>query len=607
MEGRLTPVLHLTKPEDQRTLLGVLGVDLDLIDAHTHPSTSVFYYRFSANTAMADPGAGQYRINTGLFTTSTALALDVVTDNGTDVTSVLSSILAGDLLYVQTQASSANWARYQVTATPTNQGGWFQIPVTPVSSGGSAPNNNAPCLIQVTMGSGGGGGGGMTNPMTAPEDLIKGGAGGTPTRFARGAEGQVMIVYQGQIIWATPTWIVNPMSAVGDMVMGGTAGQPMRLAGGTNNQILTFVGGFPSWQTPASSLPPNGAAGGDLTGTYPSPQLAPGVIVDGDVAAANKDGTAATPSLRTLGAGAQQAAAGNHAHAASAAENELTNPGLETWARGNGPFTAHLAYGPDAWRIELSGGSILSVTPDTTNVDAGSGKAAALAYTHAAGGAAYLGQALEGYAQLRGRTVTFAVRVQAPAANRAWVRLVDGTTTYDSGYNATTAYETLALTVAVPATATALRAYVGLTNGTGTVYLDNATLWAGSAALAYAPLHPAEELIRCQRYYQEIGGLDTNEFLGTGQNVSTTAGQLVLRYPVEMYAAPTVTVSAPGDWQVFDAGGAALVCTALNIGLITRRSLRVQYVVAAGLVAGNAGTVRANSTAAARIRLESNP
>jgi len=40
-------------------------------------------------------------------------------------------------------------------------------------------------------------------------------------------------------------------------------------------------------------------------------------IVDGDVAAANKDGTTATPSLRTLGAGAQQAAAGDHGHAGS--------------------------------------------------------------------------------------------------------------------------------------------------------------------------------------------------------------------------------------------------------------------------------------------------
>lgn len=50
---------------------------------------------------------------------------------------------------------------------------------------------------------------------------------------------------------------------------------------------------------------------GDLTGSATSPQIAAGVVTDVDVAAANKDGAAATPSMRTLGAGAAQAMAGN--------------------------------------------------------------------------------------------------------------------------------------------------------------------------------------------------------------------------------------------------------------------------------------------------------
>src|SRR4029077_1937620 len=52
---------------------------------------------------------------------------------------------------------------------------------------------------------------------------------------------------------------------------------------------------------------------GDLTGTATSPQIAAGVVVDADIAAANKDGVAGTPSMRTLGTGATQAAAGNDA------------------------------------------------------------------------------------------------------------------------------------------------------------------------------------------------------------------------------------------------------------------------------------------------------
>jgi hypothetical protein len=63
---------------------------------------------------------------------------------------------------------------------------------------------------------------------------------------------------------------------------------------------------------PGSDAQFNGAsAGGDLTGIYPNPQIAPLAITDADVASANKDGAAATPSLRTLGAGASQATAGN--------------------------------------------------------------------------------------------------------------------------------------------------------------------------------------------------------------------------------------------------------------------------------------------------------
>ncbi len=95
-------------------------------------------------------------------------------------------------------------------------------------------------------------GGGMSNPMTTNQDLVVGGASGTPARLGIGANSQVLGITSGVIGWVNnPSGFTNPMTTNGDMITGGASGAPARLANGANAQVLTIIGGVPGWANPS--------------------------------------------------------------------------------------------------------------------------------------------------------------------------------------------------------------------------------------------------------------------------------------------------------------------------------------------------------------------
>jgi hypothetical protein len=110
-------------------------------------------------------------------------------------------------------------------------------------------------------------------------------------------------------------------------------------------------------------------AGTELAdGAVTSAKILDGTIVHGDVATANKDGTAATPSMRTLGTGATQACAGNDSRvtgAAAAAQPAWTAPSLlNSWVNYSAAYSA-AGYFKDTLGIVHIRGLVKSGTSGT--------------------------------------------------------------------------------------------------------------------------------------------------------------------------------------------------------------------------------------------------
>ena len=87
-----------------------------------------------------------------------------------------------------------------------------------------------------------------------------------------------------------------------------------------------------TWDSPAATVADGDKGDVTVSGGGTVWNIDAGVITDTEVAVANKDGAAGTASLRTLGTGATQAAAGNHNHAGvyspvghTHAESDITN------------------------------------------------------------------------------------------------------------------------------------------------------------------------------------------------------------------------------------------------------------------------------------------
>jgi len=279
--------------------------------------------------------------------------------------------------------------------------------------------------------------------------------------------------------------------------------------------------------------------------------------------------------------------------------NLLTNGGFEIWQRGNGPFTANGVYSSDRWRQDLSGSSTLSVSKASSG-SSGTPTApnGALQGTYVHNAESFVTQYLvqaDKVDLLAGRSITFAMDVNANAANAVRLRLAtNGTGSLNvlSAFAAGDgAWHRLSVTGLVPNDATTVTVGISLM-ASATFYLNDAMLVVGSQAANYVPLHPADDLARCLRYY-EILGETPNEFLVVGYTGAGMNDCRVYGYKARKAVAPTATKN--GTWNITNCGQPTVQTAGVS-------SVAVQTNVTA-LGAWNYN----NNAVGANITLEANP
>ena len=236
-----------------------------------------------------------------------------------------------------------------------------------------------------------------------------------------------------------------------------------------------------------------------------------------------------------------------------ARDNLLSNPGFEIWQRGPGAFTTTGALTADRWINASAGTDVLSVSKDTTNQDAaGSLACAAVTFTLGTGGGNSVfyqkPTSADGY-QLRNRIVTFSVRIKTSTANAVRIAGYNGTAYQFSAFHSGNgSYQTISVTWTMGATAALMNVGVFFT-ATCVAYIDNAMLVIGAQPADYVPLHPADDLARCLRYYEVVGTAAGGDFIIRGwagaasQAIDTNAICRVVK-------TVTPTVTKVGTWNV---------------------------------------------------------
>ena len=250
---------------------------------------------------------------------------------------------------------------------------------------------------------------------------------------------------------------------------------------------------------------------------------------------------------------------------AGTAKSLLVNGGFKTWQRGIGPFSTNATAGPDEWVLMIGSGCAMSVFPNTTSMKYG--PQCAQINVSKGSGVIHLEQGIESCKGVEGATLTFSLWINTSVASCARIGIGDyngviGDFNYSGYHTGSGGWERLVVTKTIRS---GVAPYLGAPHDFGVwvfidfgasasgVLVDGGMLAIGtfSAGLIYTPIGEAEEIERCQRFYQSGTDGEGSYLVFYGDTVNDTSYYAQRSFSTTMQAIPTMTVS-PAAQAYFD-------------------------------------------------------
>ena len=156
------------------------------------------------------------------------------------------------------------------------------------------------------------------------------------------------------------------------------------------------------------------------------------------------------------------------------------------------------------------------------------------------------------------------MRVRTATANAVRIALYFGSAVFYSSFHpGDGTYRTL--TVTATADAAVVVGPIVYFAASCTAYLDNAMLVVGSVPADYAPLHPADDLARCLRYYEIPVALGIPRLSGNNGANNNIPYYLTIPFRVPKPVSPTITMV--GTWTYAGGNGAPTLNSPSIIGV----------------------------------------